>query len=104
VTVGVHDYHEGLPGYHPEQILHDGCAECETRGKNVAYAIGSLDKHRFALAWRRAADRNRTAGVRDFSQAERPLLEVLWAVQLGLEPRGIPIGEVPYGILSERSR
>jgi hypothetical protein len=102
--MGVHDYHERLPGYSPAQILHDGCGECEARGSNIAWAIGALDERRFALAWRRAADWNTTAEIRDVSAAERPLLEVLWAVQLRLEPRGIPIGEVPAGFLTERSR
>ncbi len=92
-----HDYHDGLPGYSEAQILHDGCGECEARGRNLNIAIGSLDKGRFALAWRRAADWNRTTDVLDISRAERPLLEALWAVQLKLELRGIEIGEVPSG-------
>lgn len=91
-----HDYHDGLPGYSPAQILHDGCGECEARGRNLSLAIGSMDKGRFALAWRRAADWNLTVGVvGDVSQAERPLLEALWAIQLRLENYGIPIGELP---------
>ena len=90
-----HDYHEGQPGYSPAQILHDGCGECEARGRNLNIAIGSLDKGRFALAWRRAADWNRTTDILDVSRAERPLLEALWAIQLRLENYGIPIGELP---------
>lgn len=93
----VHDYHEGLPGYSPEQILHDGCLECEERGKRDDHGIGSLDSRRFAAAWKRAADWNRTTDIRDVSQAERPLLNTLWSIQLRLEPRGVPIGEVPSG-------
>src|SRR5258708_39011043 len=96
--MSVHDYHEGLPGYSKAQILHDGCGECEARGNDIARAISSLDRERFARAWRRAADWNRTTDVRDVSHAERPLLEVLWAVQLRLETRGIPIGAVPAGM------
>lgn len=94
--MGVHDYHDGLPGFSATQILHDGCGECEARGKDVANAIACLDRGRFVQAWVRAAQWNR-AGVPDCSAAERDLLSVLWAIQLKLEPRGIPVGEVPSG-------
>jgi hypothetical protein len=93
-----HDYHQALPGYSPAQILHDGCGECEIRGRSVSLAIASMDKGRFALAWRRAADWNLTVGaVSDVSKAERPLLEALWAIQLRLENYGVPIGVLPVG-------
>jgi hypothetical protein len=92
----MHSYHQACPGYSPAQILHDGCGECEDRGRNLALAIGSMDKGCFVLAWRRAADWNREIGpVPDVSAAERPLLEALWAIQLRLENYGIPIGELP---------
>jgi hypothetical protein len=94
--MSVHDYHEGLPGFSEAQIWHDGCAECETRGKDLSRGIGSMDRGRFALAWRRAADWNTSTSVRDVSQAERPLLEVLWSIQIKLESVcGLPIGELP---------
>ena len=94
--MAVHDYHEILPGFSDAQILHDGCGECESRGKNVSHALGSLDKGRFVLAWERAAEWN-TRGLPDVSLAERDLLSVLWAVQLRLETRGVPIGMCPAG-------
>jgi hypothetical protein len=90
-----HDYHQALPGYSDDQILHDGCGECEARGKAVSRAITSLDKGRFALAWKRAADWNLTVGAVFVSKAERELLETLWAVQLRLEYYGVPIGTLP---------
>jgi len=96
--MSVHDYHEAQPGYSASQILHDGCGECEARGKDVSRAIGSMDKGRFALAWRRAADWNTGSPgfAYDVSQAERPVLDALWAVQLKLESVcGLTIGELP---------
>jgi hypothetical protein len=95
-----HDYHDGLPGYSKAQILHDGCAECEARAKRDDHGIGSLDQQNFARAWRRAADWNTQIAdrhERPVAKAEAPLLNALWAVQLQLERRGVPIGEVPYG-------
>lgn len=91
-----HDYHDALPGYDPRQILHDGCAECEQRGANVGDAICRLDTERFARAWRRAYDDYATAGegyeaTGPISEAERPLLFALWAVQIQLERRGVPL-------------
>jgi hypothetical protein len=95
-----HDYHEGLDGYHPDQILHDGCAECEHRGENVERSIGQMDHKRFVKAWRRAADQLATtppSGERGGprSAAEMPTLAALWAVQVHLQNRGVPLGEVP---------
>jgi hypothetical protein len=97
--VSAHDYHEGLPGFSPEQILHTGCAECEFRGKDVSEAIVYLDGRNFARAWKRAADWN-TTGAPAICEAEVPLLRVLWSLQLQLERLGIPIGEIPIGAAS----
>jgi hypothetical protein len=96
--MSVHDYHEGLPGYHPDQLLHDGCAECEARGKDVATAIGHLDRTNFIRAWARAADWNK-GRLNDsaVSKAEAPLLRVLWALEIKFEPRGIAVGSCPTG-------
>jgi hypothetical protein len=95
-----HDYHESLPGYHPDQILHDGCAECEHRGENVERAIANLDHKKFERAWVRAADQLATtppSGERGGprSAAEMPLLAALWAVQVHMENRGVPLGQLP---------
>lgn len=96
-----HAYHDGLPGYSPDQILHDGCGECEYRASRDDHGIGSLDRQNFARAWKRAADWNvfppDLATAPTIAKAERPLLSALWAVQLQLERRGIPIGELPLG-------
>jgi hypothetical protein len=98
--MGVHSYHDGLPGFSEAQILHDGCDECERRGKDVSTALASMDRGRFAAAWKRAADWNTTTDVRDVSQAERDLLHVLWSIQIKLETIcGLPIGGLPRGDL-----
>jgi hypothetical protein len=94
--VSTHDYHEGLPGYSPEQILHTGCAECEFRGRDVSEAIVHLDGRNFARAWKRAAEWN-TAGALNICEAEVPLLRALWSLQLQLHRLGVPIGEIPAG-------
>lgn len=95
-----HDYHDALPGFHQDQILHDGCAECEHRAENVERALGHLDHKNFERAWRRAADQfastppsGHYGGRR--SVAEMPLLTALWGVQVHLQRRGVPLGEVP---------
>lgn len=90
-----HDYHESLPGFSPAQVLHDGCGECEARGANVSRAINALDSGNFARAWERATAWNRGGGPSDISMTERPLLNTLWSLQLQLEKRGVPIGEMP---------
>jgi len=91
-----HGYHEGLPGYTPQQILHAGCAECEARAREHSHGLAHLDQHRFAYAWQRAAQwRSGTGNLPDLDQAEIPLLEMLWSVQIQLERFGIPIGMLP---------
>jgi hypothetical protein len=90
----VHAYHEGLPGYSPDQILHDGCPVCEDRAASRNLGLATLDMRAFARAWARAAEYNRR-GLPDLSKAEMPMLDVLWAVQCQLEIHGVPIGAIP---------
>jgi hypothetical protein len=90
----VHDHHESLPGYHPDQLLHDGCDECEDRGQHVHEAIAKLDEDRFVLAWKRAGELQ-LHGLPHVSRAELPLLRALAAVQVQLERHGVPIGVLP---------
>ncbi len=89
-----HAPHEALPGYSDDHLLHDGCSECEQRGKNPDMAIGHMDEQTFAAAWERAVLYER-GHLHSVSAAEVPLLRVLWAIQCQLERRGIPIGEIP---------
>ena len=91
-----HDDHERAPGYSPEQVLWDGCGECTERAENLFLAISHMDPQTFERAWDRAALFNRGL-LRDPSQAEVPLLNVLWACQVQFERRGIPIGFLPSG-------
>jgi hypothetical protein len=92
----MHNYHDALPGFDERQIWFDGCAECEWRGKNVVDSLGSLDRERFARAWKRAADWNRDVEIGPVSKAERPLLHVLWRFQVALQQQiGLDIGELP---------
>lgn len=91
----VHDFHVELLTFDPAQILHDGCAECEERSRSRSHGIANLDPANFARAWRRAALRNVGALYSRVSQAERPMLDVLWAVQVQLEKKGLRIGYLP---------
>jgi hypothetical protein len=93
--MGTHDYHDALPGYREGQLLVDGCEECERRGRDPREAINYMDGFRFSQAWERAAIFNNGATehqlVGQISTAERPLLDLLWAIIRQLERRGIPI-------------
>ena len=91
-----HAYHETLPGYDAQQILHDGCEECEQRGRTVPTSIVMLDEDRFRAAWERAAAWNRDQEVGHISEAERPLLNAIWTFQLMFERAcDLPIGKLP---------
>jgi len=90
------------PHKYPGQILSDGCIECYDRAHSPDHGIGNLDQQWFAAAWRRAADWQATDNRPDppLSATEIPLLLALWAVQVQLEQRGVPIGQVPEGTRS----
>lgn len=83
-----HSYHEGLPGYDPAQIFHDGCEECEYRGENVLTAIGAMDTQTFVRAWARGRTLVRD-GLDSCSNAEHSVLRVLGSIRLRLEDAGI---------------
>jgi hypothetical protein len=92
----MHDYHEGRKGYSPEQVLHDGCGECEARSKEFDGGFAHLDRFNAVRAWERAARWNRD-GLADLAHAEIPMFRILWSVQLKLEQVGHhPIGVFPY--------
>lgn len=79
-----HDYHEALPGYDPDQLLVDGCAECEMRAGFADHGIGNLDPARFRHACIRARMWQRD-GLANISDAELPMLTVLAAVEAQLD-------------------
>ena len=94
-----HDPHHARPRYDPAQILFDGCYECQLRSERRDHGISSLDPQRFALAWKRAADWQQGRLSGGLSNAEVPLLSALWGVQIQLEPRGFPLGQIPRSAL-----
>lgn len=87
-----HVFHDGLPGYDPRQILHDGCGTCEERGADLSLALANMDKQTFARAYKRAYDWQASGGdhnsVGAISSAEAQLLRVLWGVQVQLQGFG----------------
>lgn len=90
----MHVYHDRLLNFHPDQILHDGCPECEARAAEPDHGIAHLDAVRFERAWVRAAVWQ-TRGLATVSNAELPMLKVLRTIQVQLERRGIPLGQCP---------
>lgn len=96
----MHNYHPASSNYDEKQILFDSCGECQRRSKNVALAIREMDGSTFERAWKRAYDLESSRGNRDaigiVSDAERPVLEALWAIQIEFERRGMVLdGTVP---------
>ena len=77
----------------------DGCQECEARGRDLRSALAHMDSETFTRAWRRAFDLNASHGSHDVgreSHAEANLLLVMFAIQVELQRRGVPLdGNVP---------
>jgi hypothetical protein len=94
-----HDYHEGLPGYRPAQLYYDGCTECEQRTKDLILAIQHVRSLRDA--WRRACLFEKgSLGGDEVSEAEAPLLRLIWAMAVRFERQGIPLGVYPPDAVS----
>ena len=90
-----HDYHQDLDGYDQRQVLHDHCAECESRGESPERALAHMDDDTFAHAWQRAADWQRGHNVGRISEAEAGVLRVLFGVRVRLDRASattIPMG------------
>jgi hypothetical protein len=85
-----HVYHEGLPGYHPESILHDGCPECEERSRRGVDGVLALDRDRQLTLWRSAFG----PYVGPPSSCDGRLRRELTAVAVFLEGAGISPEEV----------
>jgi hypothetical protein len=85
-----HVYHEGLPGYHPESILHDGCPECEERSRRGLDGVLALTRDRQLALWRGAFG----PYVRPSSSCDERLRRELTAVAVFLGGAGISPEEV----------
>jgi hypothetical protein len=93
-----HDAHTGLSGYDERQILHDGCAECESRSADCLNTLGWMDRSTFVRAWTRAYRwqcGDKTVELGPLSEVEQPVLHMLWAIQVALERFGVPLGTLP---------
>jgi hypothetical protein len=93
-----HDPHHAQPGYTPEQVLYDGCAECSQRAASYDHGLANLDVANFERAWQRAATWYRH-GLPDTTQNELPLFHTLSMLMVHFERRGIPFGYLPRNIM-----
>jgi hypothetical protein len=98
VTPMSHDPHHVQPGYSPDQVLYDGCTECDMRSGSADHGLDHLDVSTFERAWERAADWQRK-GLPDMAHNERPLFAMLVAVMIQFERRGIPFGYLPRNVM-----
>jgi len=92
-----HDHHPSLGGYDPHQVWFDGCDVCGERSKGLPMSMMELDAQKFREAWLRAFwwQHDDDTSLK-LSQAEIPLLKLLWAMQVALERfYGWPVGSLP---------
>lgn len=93
----MHAFHEGLAGYHPEQILHDGCPECEDRAAMGVDALGHLDDFARIRAWRLMRAEKWSGGESvgyPVSVLDWTLANTLYAVAVFMERCGIKPDEI----------
>jgi len=92
----VHDYHQGAENYNAQQLLHDHCDECKRRSEHPAAAIDKLKDVK--AAWHRAYRFEKgwlAPEELPISEAEVPILRILWALQIRLNMDGVPLGAYP---------
>ena len=80
--MAVHAYHEALPGYSPNAVLHEGCEECESRAG--IHGLGLLDWKNSRRVVERAVKLHRE-GLADTNNVEAKLLRDVWTVLVWLE-------------------
>jgi hypothetical protein len=86
--MSAHVFHQDLPGYNPESVLHDGCAECERRSKQGMEGVLALDRDRQLRLWKGVFNLPRT------SDCDARLQRELYVVAVFLEGAGISREEV----------
>lgn len=82
-----HVYHEALPGYDPQSVLHDGCPECEERSRRGLAGVLAVDRDRQLKLWQ-----SRHGKVT--SRCDARLRRELYVVMVFLEGAGISPEEV----------
>jgi hypothetical protein len=78
----MHAYHEQLPNFNPNAILHEGCEECESRA-NIAGLL-QLDWRNAQRAVERAIEWN-YGRCPDTNPTEAGLLRAVWSMLVFLE-------------------
>lgn len=99
-SLGWHQPHITLPGYHAAQILHVGCRACEELSAYPWLVISAMEADQFEQAWERAVTWN-IRGLDNASTAEVPVLQVILACVAQFAKRGIEWGAIPSGARTE---
>jgi hypothetical protein len=90
----MHAYHEKLPGYSPNAILHEGCEECEARAG--IHGLAYLDWKNSRRVVERAI-RWRNDGLSDTNATEIKLLADVWTMLVWLENNTeLSVGGLPW--------
>lgn len=85
-----HTYHDDLPGFDAEHILHDGCEECEGRAADPLHGLLALDPPNLSLLFLRMEARERDerppGSACDFKlmDAARNVREISRRVEVGI--------------------
>lgn len=80
-----HAYHEKLPNYNPDSILHDGCEECEDRGNAGLDGLLELDHKNAQRAAERMIAWQMRGELRPTDDSEARLLKTVYLMFVWLE-------------------
>jgi hypothetical protein len=85
--MAVHAYHDGLAGYDPSNVLHDGCEECEGRAADGIQGLQALDETNFARLLNKMVDAEFIDDryPETISHADATLCGTLYAIAVLLE-------------------
>lgn len=95
--MAVHAYHDGLAGFDPRNVLHDGCEECESRAAAGIDGVLALDGANRLQLWDDMLAYEWGTGVsigRNPSRADHRVMRTLYLVAVLMEGFGVKPEEI----------
>lgn len=103
----MHTYHDNLPGFDANNVLHDGCDECEARAMNpMGVGIPHLDHNNRLKLWRDMIGYHFTADrdQRQFSACDRTLMDAMYLIAVFMQRAGFQPDEIEKRMAETNAR
>ena len=100
-----HVYHEALPGYSADDVLHDGCPECDARAADPRIGLSHLDDRNRIRMWAKMrAYHFQGGGVDPVSQNDLQVMGLMYTIAVFLERAALSAGDIEDRLVAEHER